>query len=90
MAVDSASQTLAGAAIWWLVEPTAGATELVLDPRDLVIERVWAAAAGTGPEAAYALGAPEATLGQALQVALPAGATAVRIVYRTSPGAAAR
>ncbi len=89
LAVDFARRTLAGSATWRLTTPLAGATELVLDTRDLAIERVWANAAGTGPEAAYALDAPEATLGQALRIALPAGTAAVRIAYRTSPSAAA-
>ncbi|TDN37988.1 aminopeptidase [Hymenobacter sp. UV11] len=89
LAVDFANQTLAGSATWRLATPSAEFTELVLDTRDLVIEQVWANAAGTGPEAPHTLGTPDATLGQALRIALPAGTAAVRIAYRTSPQAAA-
>ncbi|AMR26552.1 aminopeptidase [Hymenobacter psoromatis] len=89
LAVDFARQTLAGAATWQLAAPPAEPTELVLDTRDLIIEQVWTNAAGTGPEAAHTLDTPNATLGQALRIALPAGTAAVRIAYRTSPHAAA-
>ncbi len=74
LAVDFASQTLAGSATWQLATPPAEPTEVVFDTRDLVIEQVWTNAKGTGPEAAHTLGTPDATLGQAL---------------RTSPHAAA-
>jgi leukotriene-A4 hydrolase len=91
LAVDFAQQILAGVATWLLAAPLAAATTLVLDTRDLTIEGVQA-----GPEASdaeqpvpYALGAPDAVLGQALRLELPAGTAAVRITYRTSPGAAA-
>lgn len=89
LAVNFAQQTLAGSATWLLAEPLAVATILVLDTRDLTIEGVQA-----GPEAGaapvpYALAAPDAVLGQALRLELPAGTAAVRIAYRTSPGAAA-
>jgi len=89
LAINFASQTLAGSATWQLATPPAEPTEVVFDTRDLVIERVWANAEGTGPEAAHTLGTPDATLGQALRIALPAGTAAVRIAYRTSPHAAA-
>lgn len=89
LAVNFASQTLAGSATWQLATPPAEPTEVVFDTRDLVIERVWTNAEGTGPEAAHTLGTPDATLRQALRIALPAGTAAVRIAYRTSPHAAA-
>lgn len=85
LAVNFASQTLAGSATWQLATPLAEPTEVVFDTRDLVIERVWTNAEGTGPEAAHTLGTPDATLGQALRIALPAGTAAVRIAYRTRP-----
>ena len=89
LAVDFASQTLAGTATWRLAMPPVEPAELVLDTRDLVIEQVWTNAGGTGPEAAYTLGTSDAMLGQALRIALPAGTAAVCIAYRTSPHAAA-
>lgn len=97
LAVDFAQQTLAGSATWLLAEPLATASTLVLDTRDLAIEQAVALSgeaesadlASTGTAIPYALAAPDAVLGQALRLELPAGAQAVRISYRTSPGAAA-
>lgn len=97
LAVDFAQQTLAGSATWLLAGPLTTAATLVLDTRDLTIERVVALTAEAGnaglPSAGtaipYALAAPDAVLGQALRMELPAGTQAVRIDYRTSPCAAA-
>jgi len=90
LAVDFTSQTLAGSATWLLAEPPAAATELVLDTRDLRIEYVQTAgASGSLAPTPHTLAAPDAVLGQALRIALPAGTTAVRIAYCTAPGAAA-
>jgi len=89
LAVDFTQHTLAGSATWLLAEPLATATTLVLDTCDLTIGGVQA-----GPEAGaapipHALAAPDAVLGQALRLELPAGTAAVHITYCTSPGAAA-
>jgi leukotriene-A4 hydrolase len=91
LAVDFAQQVLAGAATWLLAEPLPAAATLVLDTRDLTIEAVQAshAASDTPVALSYSLAAPDAILGQALRLELPAGTQAVRIDYRTSPGAAA-
>jgi aminopeptidase N len=99
LTVDFAQQMLAGSATWLLAEPLATAATLVFDTRELTIESTMASpalAAGATADAAaqlapvpYALGAPDAVLGQALRVELPAGTTTVRVAYRTSPGAAA-
>lgn len=96
LAVDFAQQTLSGSATWQLTSPPTVATTLVLDTRDLRIGQVQAFScnddptiAGTGTALSYALGAPDAVLGQALRLELPAGTQAVRIAYSTSPGAAA-
>jgi len=97
LAVDFAQQTLTGSATWLLAEPLTNVATLVLDTRDLVIERVVAIEdtvghanqASAGKAVPYALDAPDAVLGQALRLQLPAGTQAVRISYRTSPGAAA-
>jgi leukotriene-A4 hydrolase len=97
LGVDFAQQTLAGSATWLLAEPLTAPATLVLDTRDLTIEAVEAAehpdrnaaVAGPSPAVPYALGAPDAVLGQALSLELPAGTQAVRIRYRTSPSAAA-
>lgn len=96
LAVDFTQQTLTGSATWLLASPPAVATTLVLDTRDLRIGQVWAFSreddatiAGAGTALSYALSAPDAVLGQALRLELPAGTLAVRIAYSTSPGAAA-
>lgn len=96
LAVDFARRTLAGSATWQLASPLLAATTLVLDTRDLRIERAEALGGHNGDFTAgaitalpCALGAPDAVLGQALRLELPAGTQAVRIAYSTSPGAAA-
>ena len=89
LTVDFEQRTLAGSATWQLANPEAG-DELALDTRDLTIETVATLdAAGQPTPAGYQLAAADAVLGQALRIALPAGTTAVRIAYRTSPTAAA-
>ena len=89
LTVDFEQHILAGTATWQLAKPGTS-TELVLDTRDLAIERVEALSADGQPTpVAFALDAADAVLGQALRIALPAGATAVRIAYRTAPAAAA-
>ncbi|MCI1187307.1 M1 family metallopeptidase [Hymenobacter sp. DH14] len=89
LTVDFDQKMLAGTATWQLANP-GSSSELVLDTRDLTIETVEAlGAAGQPTPAAFTLDAADAVLGQALRIALPAGATAVRIAYRTAPTAAA-
>ena len=97
LTVDFAQQTLAGSATWLLASTLAEATTLVLDSRDLRIGQILAFASEadsrTAAEAGMALpcvlSAPDAVLGQALRLELPAGTQAVRIAYCTSPRAAA-
>ncbi len=82
----------------------AGATEVVLDTRDLTIEQVIVTAppeAGSAPPtdqlAKFTLGAAQGDFGRALTIPLPVsarsagnpGSVSVNIQYRTSPGAAA-
>ncbi|QKG52668.1 M1 family metallopeptidase [Hymenobacter sp. BRD67] len=89
LTIDFARQTLSGSATWQLAEPLTATQDLVLDTRELLIEQVQVGDVAGGEPLAYSLSAPDAVLGQAFRVALPAGATALRISYRTSPGAAA-
>lgn len=97
LAVDFTRQTLTGSATWLLTEPLTNAASLVLDTRDLVVEQVAAIrdkaegtdAANADAAIPYSLAAPDGVLGQALRMELPAGTQAVRISYRTRPGAAA-
>ena len=89
LSVDFDHQTLSGTATWQLANPDAN-VELVLDARDLTIETVATLdAAGLPMPAGFSLDAADDVLGQALRIALPAGATAVRIAYCTVPTAAA-
>ena len=67
------------------IERAAGATEIVLDTRDLEILGVTAA----GAPLKYSVGDPDPIKGRALTVALPSGNQPVTINYRTSPKAAA-
>jgi leukotriene-A4 hydrolase len=89
LSVDFASRTLAGTATWQLANPGAAA-ELVLDTRDLTIEEVSVLnATGTAAPTSFQLGAASPELGQALRIALLPDTAAVRVSYRTAPGAAA-
>ncbi len=94
LAVDFASRTLAGTATWLLAEAPAGTSpeqtaELMLDTRDLQIERISLGETADGPAAEYLLEAADPVLGQALRIRVPAGTAAVSIAYRTVPEAAA-
>lgn len=93
LTVDFDQKVLAGTATWQLASPNTSSdvsSELVLDTRGLTIETVETLdTTGQPAPAAFTLAAADAVLGQALRIALPAGATAVRIAYRTAPTAAA-
>jgi len=68
------------------VERAPGATEIVLDTRDLTIEGV------TAPDGAalpFMLGDADPVLGRPLTVQLPSGVDRIVVAYRTSPSAAA-
>lgn len=73
-----------------LAGPADGSRPLILDTRDLTIERVESSADGTGwSPTPFALGSPDKILGAALSVTLPPNTRHVRVAYRTSPGASA-
>lgn len=80
---DFDARTLAGRATLAL-DRAAGADEIVLDTRDLDIERV--TDPGDQP-LDFALGDADPILGRALTVHLPAGVREIAIDYRTSPTA---
>ncbi|WP_044017463.1 M1 family metallopeptidase [Hymenobacter sp. APR13] len=86
LAVDFDARLLRGTATWQL--HNAGATELLLDARDLHIEAVWL---GTpdGEPTTFELGAADAVLGQPLRIRIRPDTTEVSIRYQTTPGAAA-
>jgi leukotriene-A4 hydrolase len=90
LAVDFAQRTLAGVATWWLAAPAAEpSATLVLDTRDLLLDTVSLGENPGGPAIPYHLGTPDAVLGQALHIEVPAGVVAITIAYRTVPEAAA-
>ena len=89
LVVDFDQRTLAGTATWLLAHPGTS-SELMLDTRNLTIETVESLdAKGQPTPAGFNLEVADAVLGQALCIALPAEAAAVRITYRTPPEAAA-
>jgi hypothetical protein len=70
------------------------ATDIILDTRDLYIDRVQVSSSGDDTEAAFELAQKDAVLGQALKITLPGGLEQqqdflVRIYYTTDPGASA-
>lgn len=87
--VDFENCTLAGSATWELLNP-AVAQEMIFDTQGLLIEAVQSLDnAGNAGRMDFTLDPPDLMLGQALRVVLTAGITALRIEYRTGPGAAA-
>ncbi|WBO86359.1 M1 family metallopeptidase [Hymenobacter yonginensis] len=86
LAVDFDARLLRGTATWQL--HNAGATELLLDARDLHIEAVWLGAPDSEPTT-FELGATDAVLGQPLRIRIRPDTTEVSIRYQTTPGAAA-
>jgi leukotriene-A4 hydrolase len=70
------------------VERTSQTEPLILDTRDLKIEKVETSGDGaTYSAGTFTVGASDKTLGAPLTIPLPANATRVRIHYSTSPGA---
>jgi len=88
LAVDFDKRELAGSAELALAWHDEAAHQLVLDTRDLAIERVEAIdASGAAHVARYALDKRDPVLGSALRIDLDAQAPSVRIRYRTAPTA---
>ncbi|MDR3414936.1 MAG: M1 family metallopeptidase [Nevskia sp.] len=88
LAVDFAKKTLSGSAELQLERVDPGAAEVVLDTSALDIAKVETSADGeVWLSAKYTLGAVDEVLGAPLTVALPPGATRVRLSYATRPEA---
>ncbi|WP_139921511.1 M1 family metallopeptidase [Hymenobacter sp. DG01] len=85
--IDFDTRTLAGTATWQLSNH-AGATELLLDTRDLSIDEVLLNGPA-GTPTSFTLGPADPVLGQCLRIRLQPDTAAVTIRYRTLPGAAA-
>ena len=87
LALDFDSRTLAGSATYTLDWKDDAATELVLDTRDLTIERIEGQAEGGWQPLEYALGDADPVFGSRLAIQAPGQPEQVRVTYRTSPGA---
>ena len=87
LALDFEAKTLSGTATYALQWKDAGATQLVLDTRDLAIERVDAQVDGAWQPLQFALDPADAVLGSRLAIEAPQQPAKVRVTYRTSPGA---
>src|SRR5262245_6328273 len=88
LTADFDAKRLSGTAELQLERRDAQATELVLDTRDLTIQKIEAASSsGTWTNAAHRLDAPTPAFGSALRITMPSGADRVRITYASSPGA---
>ena len=86
--VDFDSKTISGTAVYTLDWKDKSATQLVLDTRDLTIEKVEGeTAAGQWAPLQYALAESDKVLGSGLIIQTPARNAHVRIAYRTSPAA---
>jgi leukotriene-A4 hydrolase len=83
--VDFGTKTLGGTATLSL-EVAPGAREVVLDTKDLAIERATDAA---GSALAHTVGDEDAVRGRPLRIALRPGVTRVIVHYRTTPASAA-
>ena len=88
LTADFTAKTLSGTAELTFDRRDPNATEVVLDTRDLKIDKV-EAGSGTGSWAGttYRLDPPTPAFGSALRIAMPAGANRVRVSYATSPAA---
>jgi leukotriene-A4 hydrolase len=82
---------LSGSADLLLERPAGGrATRLVLDTRDLDVQKVETSTDGAvWSDAAFSLAPADKILGSALTVTLPEGATRARVTYATRPQASA-
>lgn len=87
--VNFDDKVLDGAAILTIDRLDPAATALVLDTNDLNIRAVEAGDGAAWSPAPFTLGPDDPVLGSKLEITLPEGATAVKVVYRTSPAAEA-
>ncbi|TWT20414.1 M1 family metallopeptidase [Luteimonas marina] len=85
--LDFDSRTLAGTATYTLQWKDEGATQLVLDSRDLAIEKAEGEVDGTWQPLQFALADKDPTLGSKLTIEAPQRPSKVRVNYRTSPEA---
>jgi leukotriene A-4 hydrolase/aminopeptidase len=87
--IDFEKRRISGVALF-LIERAEGAREIVLDTRDLAIDRVTGFLPGSparSVELAHRLGPKDPVLGAPLHVELPESVDTIEIAYRTSPSA---
>ncbi|WP_449446778.1 M1 family metallopeptidase [Thermomonas brevis] len=88
LAVDFDKKTIAGTATYTLDWVDKAATQLVLDTRDLTIDKAEGQAAdGTWAPLTFALSDKDKVLGSALTIEAPTRPAKVRVTYVTSPEA---
>ncbi|MCI4568187.1 M1 family metallopeptidase [Lysobacter sp. CFH 32150] len=88
LAIDFANKQLAGTATYTLEWLDPGATQLVLDTRDLTIEKIEGAGKdGQWSPLKYTLAENDKILGSKLTIDVPERSTTVRVTYKTSPDA---
>jgi aminopeptidase N len=87
IAVDFDAKTIGGSATYALQWKDAAATQLVLDTRDLTIEKVEGEANNAWAPLQYALAAKDPVLGSKLTIQTPARNAKVRVTYKSSPEA---
>ncbi|HST43709.1 MAG TPA: M1 family metallopeptidase [Luteimonas sp.] len=85
--LDFNGKRISGTATYALDWKARDATQLVLDTRDLTIERVEGEANGQWQPLKYQLGTRDALFGSRLSIEAPARNARIRIAYRTSPQA---
>lgn len=90
LSADFNRRSLSGSVELRLSRKDAKATDLVLDTRDLTIEKVEAASDTNAWSAtSFKLDEPHPVFGRALRIVMPPGADRVRVAYATSPNARA-
>ena len=88
LTADFAAKTLRGTAELQLERRDRRATEIVLDTRDLQIQKTETASGnGSWTATMFRLDPPTPAFGSALRITLPVGADRVRITYASSPSA---
>ena len=87
LALDFDSRTLAGTATYTLEWKDEEAAELVLDTRELAIERVEGEVDGAWQPLEHTLGDADPVFGSRLAIQAPERPEQVRVTYRTSPAA---
>lgn len=87
IAVDFDTKTIGGTATYTLDWKDKAATQLVLDTRDLTIEKVEGEANNAWAPLQYALAAKDPVLGSKLTIETPARNVKVKVTYKSSPEA---